>query len=102
MNLVSQILAGVTGAAMVVIGLLEITRHGDRRLYPLFLIEPGNVPAVRMWAMNRRLQHRRIRPQHVLVPRYRAAAVSRPRSPLPRVREGDRGVVRPIVDVMST
>lgn len=58
MNLVSQILAGVTGSAMVVIGLLEITRHGDRRLYPLFLIEPGNVPAVRMWAINRRLQHR--------------------------------------------
>lgn len=52
MNLLSQILAGMTGLALLIIGPLEITRHGDQRLHPLFLIEPRDVPAVRMWAMN--------------------------------------------------
>lgn len=52
MNLVSQIFAGVTAAAGIGMGLLEIFRHGDRRMYRLLLIEPHDVPAVRMWAMN--------------------------------------------------
>ena len=52
MNLLSQILAGMTGVALLIIGPLEILRHGDQRLHPLFLIAPEDVPAVRMWAMN--------------------------------------------------
>ena len=52
MNVVSQVLAGVTALALIVVGVLEIFFHGDRRFYRLFLIEPDEVPAVRMWAMN--------------------------------------------------
>ena len=52
MNLLSQIFAGATAVALVGVGLLEIFFHGERRLHPLFLIEPEDVPAVRMWAMN--------------------------------------------------
>lgn len=52
MNLLSQILAGGTSFALITVGLLEIFFHGDRRFYRIFLIDPENVPAVRMWAMN--------------------------------------------------
>lgn len=52
MNLLSQILAGMSGVALLIIGPLEILRHGDQRLHSLFLIAPEDVPAVRMWAMN--------------------------------------------------
>lgn len=52
MNLLSQIFAGATALALIVVGLLEIFSHGDRRLYRIFLINPEDVPAVRMWAMN--------------------------------------------------
>jgi putative membrane protein len=52
MNLLSQIFAGATALALIVVGLLEILSHGDRRFYRIFLIKPEDVPAVRMWAMN--------------------------------------------------
>ena len=52
MNLLSQIFAGATAFALIAVGLLEIFFHGDRRFYRLFLINPEDVPAVRMWAMN--------------------------------------------------
>ena len=52
MNLLSQILAGATALALIVVGLLEIFSHGDRRFYRIFLIKPDDVQAVRMWAMN--------------------------------------------------
>ena len=52
MNAVSQVLAGVTALALIIVGVLEIFFHGDRRFHRLFLIEPGDVAAVRMWAMN--------------------------------------------------
>lgn len=52
MNLVSQILAGVTGLTLVGVGVLEIFFHGDQRFNRIFLIRPADVAAVRMWAMN--------------------------------------------------
>jgi putative membrane protein len=52
MNLLSQIFASATAAALIGVGILEIFFHGDRRFYSLFLIEPQDVRAVRMWAMN--------------------------------------------------
>ena len=52
MNVLTQILAGLTAVGLLVMGVLEITRHGDPRMHRLLLIEPEDVPAVRMWAMN--------------------------------------------------
>lgn len=52
MNVISQVIAGLTALALIGIGVLEIFFHSDRRFYRLFLIEPHDVPAVRMWAMN--------------------------------------------------
>ncbi len=52
MNLLSQVLAGATALALISVGLMEIFRHGDQRLHRIFLIEPQDVRAVRMWAMN--------------------------------------------------
>lgn len=52
MNLLSLIFAGTTALALFSVGLLEIFRHGDRRLYRIFLIKDEDVPAVRMWAMS--------------------------------------------------
>jgi len=52
MNVLSQTFAGVTAAALIAVGILEIFFHGDRRFHSLFLIEPEDVHAVRMWAMN--------------------------------------------------
>lgn len=52
MNVLTQILAGLTAVGLLVMGVLEITRHGDPRMHRLLLIEPQDVPAVRMWAMN--------------------------------------------------
>lgn len=52
MNLLSQILAGATGLALISVGVLEIFFHGDQRFHRIFLIRPDEVRAVRMWAMN--------------------------------------------------
>ena len=52
MNVLSQVFAGATAVALLGVGVLEIFFHGDRRFHSLFLIEPEDVRAVRMWAMN--------------------------------------------------
>jgi len=52
MNVISQVIAVLTALALIGIGVLEIFFHGDRRFHRLFLIEPHDAPAVRMWAMN--------------------------------------------------
>jgi putative membrane protein len=52
MNVLSQIFAAVTAVALLGVGILEIFFHSDRRFHSLFLIEPDDVRAVRMWAMN--------------------------------------------------
>ena len=52
MNLLSQVFAGLTALVIIAVGVLEIFFHGDRRFYRIFLIEPEDVRAVRMWAMN--------------------------------------------------
>lgn len=52
MNVLSQILAGFTGLAMISVGILEVFFHGDQRFHRIFLIRPENVHAVRMWVMN--------------------------------------------------
>ena len=52
MNLLSQILAGFTGLALISVGILEIFFHGDQRFHRIFLIRPDDVRAARMWAMN--------------------------------------------------
>ncbi|GAA3284791.1 DUF1304 family protein [Paenarthrobacter aurescens] len=52
MNLLSQVLAGATGLALISVGVLEIFFHGDQRFHRIFLIRPDDVRAVRMWAMN--------------------------------------------------
>lgn len=52
MNLLSQIITGLTAVALISMGTLEIFFHRDQRFYRLFLIKPEDVRAVRMWAMN--------------------------------------------------
>ncbi|MBU8867540.1 DUF1304 family protein [Paenarthrobacter aromaticivorans] len=52
MNLLSQILAGFTGLALISVGILEIFFHGDQRFHRIFLIRPDDVRPARMWAMN--------------------------------------------------
>ncbi|MFI7483819.1 DUF1304 family protein [Kocuria sp. M1R5S2] len=52
MNLLSQIFAGATALALVTVFVLEAFFHHRRALYPIFLIRPEDVPAVRMWAVN--------------------------------------------------
>jgi putative membrane protein len=51
MSTTVQALAGLYGAVLVVIGLLEITQYRNPRLYSIFVIEPGDYDAVRMWAI---------------------------------------------------
>jgi putative membrane protein len=51
MSTTVQVLAGLYGAVLVVIGLLEITQYRNPRLYSIFVIEPGDYDAVRMWAI---------------------------------------------------
>jgi putative membrane protein len=46
-----QVLAGIYAVVLVVIGLLEITQYRNPRFYSIFVIEPGNYDAVRMWAV---------------------------------------------------
>lgn len=46
-----QALAGLYAVALVVVGLLEITQYRNPRFYSIFVIEPGDYDAVRMWAV---------------------------------------------------
>jgi len=52
MSATVQVLAGLCAVALAVVGILEITQYRNPRLYPIFLIEPGDYDAVRMWAIN--------------------------------------------------
>ncbi|MCU0263981.1 MAG: DUF1304 domain-containing protein [Candidatus Nanopelagicales bacterium] len=47
-----QVLAGLFAMTLGVVGLLEITQYRNPRLYSIFVIEPGEYDAVRMWAIN--------------------------------------------------
>jgi uncharacterized membrane protein len=47
-----QVLAGVFAVLLAVVGLLEITQFRNPRFYPIFVIEPEDYDAVRMWAVN--------------------------------------------------
>jgi putative membrane protein len=52
MSILVQVLAGVMGLVLAVIGVLEITQHRNPRMYPIFVIERDDYDAVRMWAIN--------------------------------------------------
>lgn len=52
MNLISQLFAGITAFILVVVFVLEVFFHHRKELYSFTLIEPENVGAVRMWAIN--------------------------------------------------
>lgn len=52
MSGVVQVLSGVVAVTLAIVGLLEITQHRNPRLHSIFLIEPGDYDAVRMWAIN--------------------------------------------------
>lgn len=45
-------LAAVIAAVLTIVGLLEAFRYRDPRLHPIFLIEPGDRDAVRLWTVN--------------------------------------------------
>lgn len=52
MNAFAQVLAVLVSLVLVVMWVLEAFFHDRQALYPIFLIEPADVPAVRMWAIN--------------------------------------------------
>ena len=47
-----QVLSGIYAVVLVLIGVLEITQYRNPRFYPIFLIEPRDYDAVRMWTIN--------------------------------------------------
>jgi putative membrane protein len=47
-----QVLAGLFAVTLGIVGLLEITQYRNPRFYSIFVIEPGDYDAVRMWAIN--------------------------------------------------
>ncbi len=51
MSGIVQVLAGLYAVTLMVIGLLEITQYRNPRFYSIFVIEPGDYDAVRMWAI---------------------------------------------------
>lgn len=52
MGTLAQVLTVITGAALILVGLLEAFRYKDQRLHPIFLIKPEDTSAVRMWTVN--------------------------------------------------
>jgi putative membrane protein len=52
MTMLAQILAGLMALVLIVMWVLEAFFHKARVLYPIFRIEAGDEPAVRMWAIN--------------------------------------------------
>ncbi|WP_421741692.1 DUF1304 family protein [Cellulomonas sp.] len=52
MNAFAQVVALLVSLVLVVMWVLETFFHDRPSLYPIFLIEPQDVPAVRMWAVN--------------------------------------------------
>lgn len=52
MTMLAQVLAGLMALVLIAMWVLEVFFHRARALYPIFRIEPGDEPAVRMWAIN--------------------------------------------------
>lgn len=52
MDAIEYVLAAVIAAVLTIVGLLEAFRYRDPRLHPIFLIEPGQHDAVRLWTVN--------------------------------------------------
>lgn len=52
MNAFAQVVAVLVSLALIVVGVLEVFFHDRQALHRIFLIEPRDVPAVRMWAVN--------------------------------------------------
>ena len=52
MNLVTQTAALAMGVSLVVVFVLESFLYRRRELHPIFLIEPGQEAAVRLWVVN--------------------------------------------------
>lgn len=52
MTTLEYVLAAVIAAVGTIVGLLEAFRYRDPRLYPIFLIKPGDHDAVRLWTVN--------------------------------------------------
>ncbi|HET6652039.1 MAG TPA: DUF1304 family protein [Nocardioides sp.] len=51
MSALVQVIAALIATCLVVVGLLEIFAYRNPRLYPIFVIEPDDQDAVRMWAI---------------------------------------------------
>jgi uncharacterized membrane protein len=52
MSTLVQVLAVITAATLISVGLLEAFRYKDQRLHPIFLIKPEDTAAVRLWTIN--------------------------------------------------
>jgi len=52
MNGIAQVLASLQALTLVVVGLLEAFGYRNSRWYPIFLIEPSEQAAVRLWVVN--------------------------------------------------
>jgi putative membrane protein len=52
MNALTQIVALFVAATLIAVFVLEAFFHRRQALYPIFLIRPEHVDAVRMWAIN--------------------------------------------------
>jgi putative membrane protein len=52
MNVFAQVMAVLVGSTLVVVGILESFFYRRPELYPIFLIRPEDVPAVRLWTVN--------------------------------------------------
>jgi putative membrane protein len=52
MNAFAQVIAVLVGLTLAVVGILESFFYRRPELYPIFLIRPEDVPAVRLWTVN--------------------------------------------------
>lgn len=52
MNKVAQVLAALEALTLISVGVLEAFFFRSAELYPIFLIEPGEYDAVRLWTVN--------------------------------------------------
>jgi uncharacterized membrane protein len=52
MNVIAQVLAVLVGLTLIAVGVLEAFFYRNQRFHSLFLIEPKDTSAVRLWTMN--------------------------------------------------
>jgi uncharacterized membrane protein len=52
MNKVAQVLAALEALTLITVGVLEAFFFRSPELHPIFLIEPGEYDAVRLWTVN--------------------------------------------------